>query len=267
MKKALIPVFAILTAASTAFAQDTTWFNTAWKTTTRDKASYYRTTIKTDSGWQLTDHFLSGIVQMAGSYADDSFHIAQGEVKWYDKNGAILHSRTYVKGKADGKEAYYYPNGHINAIGNNKDDKEQGEWLGYYRGGKLSARAVYDTGRQVSASFYNEDGSRNKDMKVFMKESEYPGGLNHYIRWLNRTLRYPDSAVVHEIQGTVVIGFKVSKDGRLSEFKVDQSVDKYLDQESLRALRLMPEWEPSIIGGIFTDSYRRQPVVFRLEAQ
>lgn len=185
--------------------------------------------------------------------------------EWYDQHGTILHSRTYSRGKANGIEVIYYPNGHVNATGNNKDEKQQGEWLGYYPNGKLSARASYDTGRQVSASFYNEDGSRNKTMKIFMKESEYPGGMLQYLRWLNKTLRYPDSAVVHEIQGIVVIGFKVSKEGKLSEFTVDRAVDKYLDQESLRALKLMPDWQPAITGGVFTDSYRRQPVVFRLE--
>src|SRR5258708_34693213 len=100
-----------------------------------------------------------------------------------------------------------------------------------------------------------------------MKSAEYPGGIPQFTRFLNKTLMYPDSAVVHEIQGTVVIVFKVSKNGKVSELKVEQSVDKYLDKEALRALRLMSDWEPAIMGGIPADSYCKQPVAFRLTAE
>jgi protein TonB len=265
MKPRSLLFIAALCSVFTALAQDTIYYNAGWKTTTRDKASYFRTKEKKDSLWQVTDHFIKGPVQMTGAYADDSFHINQGEFSWFDEKGVVSHRCTYVNGKLEGPESYYYPNGKMKVAGQNKADKQAGEWTGYYLNGKSSGKARYDTGRQVSATFYNEDGSRNKEISVFLKDSQYPGGMPKYLRFLNKTLRYPDSAVAHNIEGIVIVNFKVSKEGMVSAFKIDQAVDKYLDAEALRVLKLMPDWEPAIMGGIPSDSYHRQPVVFRLQ--
>jgi len=144
------------------------------------------------------------------------------------------------------------------------EGEKQGEWLGYYQNGKISGKAKYERGKQVAAAFFHEDGSPNKSISSFMKESEYPGGVPQFLRFLNKTLRYPDTAVNYEIQGTVIVAFKVSKEGKASEFRVIQSVDQSLDAEALRVLKMMPDWEPAIIGGILSDSYYSQPVVFHL---
>lgn len=67
-----------------------------------------------------------------------------------------------------------------------------------------------------------------------------------------------------KVAGTVVIGFVVSKDGTLANFQVFQSVNKYLDAEAVRVIRLMPRWTPAIYGGTPADSYKLQPVVFKI---
>jgi len=63
----------------------------------------------------------------------------------------------------------------------------------------------------------------------------------------------------------VVISFKVSKEGVASGFVLDQSADPYLDAEALRVLKLSTTWEPAIFGGIYCDSYKKQPIVFKFE--
>lgn len=201
---------------------------------------------------------------MIGQFADDSFHIAQGQWTWYDDKGIITHSCHYVQGKLAGSELFYYENGHKKIAGSNKAGEHDGEWLAYYPSGKLSGKARYQKGQQVSASFFYENGAVNKAATVFMKEATYPGGQPQYLRFLNKTLRYPDSAVIHEIQGTVMIQFIVSKEGKISDLKVIESVDPYLDAEALRVMRLMRDWEPAIEGGIPVDSYHKQPIDFHL---
>lgn len=260
----LLLLFAAIANSPSTIAQDTTWFDKAWRQSTAAKAAYYRTTLKKDAIWQVTDHFLSGTPQMTGGYADDSFHIQQGEFCWYNDKGIVTHRCTYKKGKEEGPESFYYPDGKLQVKGQNSDKKKTGEWIGYYKNGRVSAKAVYDTGRQVTGEFYNEDGSRNKSMKEFQRQAEYPGGAPQFLRFLNKTLRYPDSAVVHEIQGTVVVDFNVTKEGKVENLHVSQSVDKYLDAEALRVMRLMADWIPAVIGGIPSDDAKRQPIVFHL---
>jgi protein TonB len=44
--------------------------------------------------------------------------------------------------------------------------------------------------------------------------SEYPGGQAAWLRYLNKTLRYPDKAVDKNIMGTVIVQFTVDTDGK-----------------------------------------------------
>jgi antitoxin component YwqK of YwqJK toxin-antitoxin module len=170
---------------------------------------------------------------MSGNYADDSCHVSQGEFVWFDEKGIVSHRCNYLQGKLDGTDTFYYPDGHKKMTGRNREGDKQGEWLGFYPNGKISGKAKYEKGKQVSATFFHEDGSPDKSITAFMKNSEYPGGVPQFLRFLNKTLRYPDTAVNHEIQGTVIVSFKVSKEGKASEFRVIQSVDQSLDAEAL----------------------------------
>jgi len=265
MKKAplhLILFFSIL--GLSAKAQDTVYYNSRWGTTDAAHAFYYRTKVKSDAGWQVADHFLSGKVQMTGNYADDSFHVQNGEFTWYDNKGIINHRCYFINGKLEGADTLYYPNGRKKVTGQNKDGDKDGQWTGYYLNGKIAGKTTFERGKETSSTFYNEDGSINKELKVFMKEANYPGGPAQFLRFLNKSLKYPDVAVKGNIQGTVVVGFKISREGVPSEFKVIQSVDKSLDEEALRVLKLMKDWEPAIMGGIYSDSYVNQPIVFHL---
>ena len=248
-----------------ALAQDTLYYNKLWRDTTRDHASYFRLKTKTVAGWQISDHWLSGKTQMTGSYSNDSFHIKEGEFAWYDTTGIASHRCTYVHNKLNGADTYYYPNGKTRVTGTNKNDSSEGNWIGYYPSGKISGKAVFNNGKQISATFYHEDGSPNKTVEVFMREADFPGGPNNFLRFLNKNLRYPDSAYVYEIQGTVIVDFVVSKEGKAGNFRVSQSVNPYLDAEALRVMKIMPEWIPSIIGGIATEGYKRQPIVFSMQ--
>ncbi|HEX9503237.1 MAG TPA: TonB family protein [Patescibacteria group bacterium] len=261
-----ILAFFLIASASTllANAQDTTYFNHSWQETKAQNAPYYRTKLKTDSGWQVIDHFRSGKIQMNGFYIDDSFHIAQGEFAWFDDKGIPSHRCHYLRGKLEGTDTSYYPDGRKQVIGQNKAGDKQGDWIAYYPSGKIAGKARFDKGKQLSTSFYQENGSANKSATVFMKEATYPGGQPQYLRFLNKTIRYPDSAVIHEIEGTVLIQFMVTKTGNISELTVLDPVDKYLDEEALRVMRLMRDWEPAIIGGVPVDTYHKQPIVFHL---
>ena len=51
------------------FGQDTTYFDSKWKVTNADNATFYRIDKKTDSGFERTDYFASNDqVQMHGEF-------------------------------------------------------------------------------------------------------------------------------------------------------------------------------------------------------
>jgi TonB family protein len=250
-----------------AIAQDTTYYDAGWKVTTATNASYFRLKFKKAPGWQVRDCYLSGKVQMEGSYSDDSCKINQGEFSYYNEKSLRYHVCHYDQGKRDGIDQLYYENGQLRTEGKYKKGKEDGEWVGYYPSGKLSARAHFKEGDQRDGKFYNEDGSVNEAVTEFNKDNSFPGGSPGLQRFLIRNLKYPDSAVNRSIQGTVYVGFNVSKEGKIQNIHVTKSVEISLDQEALRVVGLMPDWDPLIIGGIYCDSYQVQPIMFALQDQ
>ena len=51
------------------------------------------------------------------------------------------------------------------------------------------------------------------------------------------------------LQGRVIIGIVVEKDGSLTDIKVVKSVDPSLDKEAIRVVKTMPNWIPGMQDG------------------
>jgi protein TonB len=106
--------------------------------------------------------------------------------------------------------------------------------------------------------------------KTFTKveiESDFPGGLSAWQRFLNKNLRYPDDAVNNEIQGTVIVQFIVDKEGNVSDVSAISGPEGGLREEAIRVIKKSGKWTPAIQNGRQVKSYKKQPIIFRLEAQ
>lgn len=93
----------------------------------------------------------------------------------------------------------------------------------------------------------------------------YPGGLTAYYSFVNSRLKYPTAAQENGVQGRVVIGFVVEKDGSLSNVKVTKSVTPELDNEALRIVRQLPTFIPGKNGGKNVRVYMSLPITFHLQ--
>ncbi|HXB07779.1 MAG TPA: TonB family protein [Puia sp.] len=262
------PIFATLTCIAflrlTAAAQDTTWFNSSWSKTTSDKAAYFNVKQKTDSGWLYMAYYHPGAkLQTKALYADDSFHVFNGEYRAYNDKGILIHLLNYTNGKRNGPEVMYHDNGQELEKGLNKGDHHDGPWTGYYPSGKLAGTATYVEGKETDVRLYNEDGSP-KSEKVFEREAQYPGGPREWLQYMNKNLRYPDYAVKHDIQGIVIVQFKTSKTGKVLDISIIRSVEKHVDAEAFRMIRETPDWEPSLAAGQPVESWHKQPIVFKM---
>ena len=79
------------------------------------------------------------------------------------------------------------------------------------------------------------------------KRAQYPGGKDSLQHYLSKNLVYPAKAREEGIQGVVLVGFVVNKDGSLSNIRVQRSVDESLDQEAIRLVKNMGNWEPALL--------------------
>lgn len=84
------------------------------------------------------------------------------------------------------------------------------------------------------------------------------------MEFLNTHLHYPDKAVRKNIEGTVILQFIVEKDGSVTHLQA-VSGDKLLREAALKAMVQSPKWKPAFQNGRAVRSYKKQPVVFKLQ--
>lgn len=101
---------------------------------------------------------------------------------------------------------------------------------------------------------------------IFVKveiESEYPGGLGAWARYLNKGVKYPQEAIDNRIQGTINVRFIVDKEGNVSHVAAIGGPEA-LQAEAVRVIRKSGQWTPAIQNGKTVNSFKTQPIVFKL---
>jgi protein TonB len=96
---------------------------------------------------------------------------------------------------------------------------------------------------------------------MIQAEPEFPGGIQAWIKFLNRNLAVPGELDADE-KKLVKIRFQVAADGSVTNFEVVQSAGAMYDNEVIRVLRKMPKWKPAIQNNQPVARYFTQPVTF-----
>jgi protein TonB len=125
-----------------------------------------------------------------------------------------------------------------------------------------------DAGKGVVEAPKKDEEDYDKTFTKVEIESSYPGGPAAWLRYLNKNFRYPDDAVNNEIQGTVVVQFIVDKEGNVSDVSAISGPESGgLREEAIRVIKKSGKWTPAVQNGRQVKSYKKQPIVFKLEAQ
>lgn len=86
-------------------------------------------------------------------------------------------------------------------------------------------------------------------------------------KWVAGHLRYPRKAMKEGKQGKVIIGFTITKEGKLTDVKVYKGVHPLLDAEAVRVIKTTAkEWSCGYnsFNGEPCDVTLTCPVIFRL---
>ena len=105
----------------------------------------------------------------------------------------------------------------------------------------------------------------NKVFDVVEEMPSFPGGQGALMSFLYSNIKYPVVAQENGVQGRVIVGFVVERDGSITDVKVMRSVDPSLDREAQRVVRAMPRWKPGKQNGSAVRVKYTVPVVFRLQ--
>ena len=101
--------------------------------------------------------------------------------------------------------------------------------------------------------------------EVVEEMPEFPGGVDAMMEYLQKELRYPESAKEKGIQGRVTVQFIIDKEGNVTNSKVTRSVDKDMDAEAIRLVKAMPKWKPGKQRGKAVRVKYTVPVTFKLQ--
>ena len=93
----------------------------------------------------------------------------------------------------------------------------------------------------------------------------FPGGDAALMGYLRDNIHYPTVAAENGVQGRVVVGFVVERDGSITDVNVLRSVDPSLDREAMRVVKAMPKWTPGKQNGSAVRVKYQVPVTFRLQ--
>ena len=105
----------------------------------------------------------------------------------------------------------------------------------------------------------------NKVFDVVEEMPSFPGGQGALMSFLSSNIKYPVVAQENGVQGRVIVGFVVERDGSITDVKIMRSVDPSLDREAQRVVKSMPKWKPGKQNGSAVRVKYTVPVVFRLQ--
>ena len=240
-KKTLIILFLLPTLM--IFGQDTTYYDYEWNKVSSIKlASYYKIVL---------------LEQADTNTAIETVYFKSGQIKSHKEYS------NYNDKKLDGKLNEWYENGQIRKDIDFKYGKKSGKLLTYWNNGNPKRIDVYENDKLIEGKCINSDGIEAIHYD-YEKMAEFPGGINEFMQYVAKETKYPNKSRKKGIEGRVLVGFMVNKNGTISDIKIVQSVNKELDEEAIRVVRNMPKWEPGMEDGEAVGVSINLPISFVL---
>lgn len=95
-------------------------------------------------------------------------------------------------------------------------------------------------------------------------DASFPGGAVSMQFYITNMVRYPQTSIEMNEQGTVNAFFVVEHDGSVTSIGICRSVSPDLDREAKLLILYMPEWEPGSEEGELVRKRCRLPINFTL---
>lgn len=110
---------------------------------------------------------------------------------------------------------------------------------------------------------------QNTEEQVFIDPESMPefgnGGINEFLLWTYKNLKYPEEAIQKSISGKLYVTFTVDSTGYIKNVKIYRSAETILDNEAIRVVQSSPKWIPGKLYGKYTNIQFTMPIVFDLK--
>jgi TonB family protein len=79
-------------------------------------------------------------------------------------------------------------------------------------------------------------------------EAQFPGGQDSLYKYVTQNLIYPPDAVTKQIQGKMLVAFTIAENGSVTSLRVINGFNEAVNQQTLKILSEMPEWQSATQG-------------------
>jgi TonB family protein len=267
MRKILMLLVFVFATYSYAKTQDTltSYFDKDWNIIPhKENADFYRKEYF-DIGkklWVVNDYYMSGQIQMIGSYESQKKEVKHGLFTYYSEENQVQKEENFMRGVFHGQNKSWYENGNPYEFINYRYGKKQGELVTHWRNGQLRRKDVFENNELESGTVWDSLGNE-VDYYHYMTMPEFPGGQHELFRFISRNVKYPRRAQYNKIYGKVLLQFIVAKDGSIQNIEVIESVHKLLDEEAIRVIQKLPKWKPGTKEGEAVYVRYQVPINFK----
>jgi len=91
--------------------------------------------------------------------------------------------------------------------------------------------------------------SKNEIFENIEVLAQFPGGLENFIRYLNKNIIYPKKAILANREGEVSVNFIINKKGKVDHIQIKRSIGYGCEEEIIRVLKNSPKWTPRVVYG------------------
>ncbi|MBY0535963.1 MAG: TonB family protein [Chitinophagaceae bacterium] len=198
-----------------------------------------------DSLYKWSLYHVAGALIRTEETKDEDGELTNGITCFYNKNGRIDSLHSYKNGIADGDYYYWNDTGAIAKIVNFKNG--------------VFVKERYNLERSIRTPLPS-----NLEISGLEVESEYPGGISKWKRYLEKALEYPERALNLKKAGLVKVMFIVDSDGSIKDIRIFQSLEYSLDKQAMQVIQNSKKWTPAYQNGKYVKSYKIQPIIFAL---
>jgi len=270
---------------------DSMFFDRNWEQTQRDNASYYRIVRTSPDGsflLMVEDHFLSGQIQMTGTYRSIRPDYKEGLFTYWYENGNKQAECEYKDNELNGHYSEWYENGSQktsqyfkkgilngtyqswNNDSNPKlnvqyvDGKRHGYFISYYPNGKPVRKDLYENDELIEGKCFNEKEEPVAYFPYIIMPA-FNGGITALRSFIQKEMQYPRNALRSGVQGVVITRFTVDENGNIRGAEVIQGDRDDFNAEALRIINSFPQWIPGKIDNQPAPVQVSLPIEFTID--
>ncbi len=221
-----------------------------------------------DKDWKSVDNLEGAAYFMHKVKENDTTYVC----RYYQTKGPIVQWETYKDDKqttAHGLFAWYNTEGKLDSLGYyfndyknhrwqyNFDDSSKPRIVDEFEFGLLIKRTNYDRKlvfypNGTKMSFDSTTASDTEKDSTIKIPAKYKGDLKGWSNYLSKNMQTPIRFM--QISGpdskcTVVVDFTIDTKGKVSNVYLVKSCEWSVDLETMRVIKVSPDWQPATING------------------